>query len=80
MNSLYWDHLLEYEVGQLRRLFVEEMGRLLPCWSQHWREGYLKRDFESALANVDRSWALVRVRKWLDAYINGAPISFAEME
>lgn len=32
INILYWEHLLEYEQTQLRKLFVDEMERLRPEW------------------------------------------------
>lgn len=79
VNSLYWDHLLEYEIGHLRPLFVEEMERLLPGWKKHWLDGELRRDFELIISNVDRCWALSRARRWLDAYRNGKPASYADM-
>lgn len=32
VSSLYWEHLLEYELTTLRSLFLEEMGNLAPWW------------------------------------------------
>lgn len=79
MCSLYWDHLLEYEIGLLRPIFVSEMECRIPGWTQRWRDGELKRDFEQVITNIDQCWALRIVRKWLDAYRSGTPVSFASL-
>ena len=78
VSTLYWEHLLEYERGQLRAMFLAEMEGLQPEWVWEWRRGSFKRDFERAILNVDRSWGLRGVQRWLDAYMKGEPGSLSD--
>lgn len=78
VSTLYWEHLLEYERGQFRAMFLAEMEELQPEWVWEWRRGLFKRDFERAILNVDRSWGLLGVQRWLDAYVKGDPVSLSD--
>jgi len=67
VNSLYWEHLLEYELTMLRDLFLKEMGNIAPGWIQELEKGADKADFEVAVQNCDNSWRTKQVKSWLDA-------------
>jgi hypothetical protein len=51
VNSLYWEHLLEYEQTQLRKLFVEEMEIARPEWVTTMKSSTVESDFEKAIDN-----------------------------
>lgn len=80
-NTLYWEHLEDYQRGQLRRVFLEEMSRLSPGWEQHHQQGALKRDLELAVLHCDGELTMKRVEQWLDSYTEteGAPHSLEEV-
>jgi hypothetical protein len=42
VNSLYWEHLLEYELTMLRDLFLKEIGMSHRDGSKSWRKVQLK--------------------------------------
>ncbi|KUJ07009.1 kinase-like protein [Mollisia scopiformis] len=71
MNSLYWEHLMEYELTQLRLLFREEMRIVAPEWIQEMQSGAEKADFEDAVRNCDNGWRSSTVVAWLDAREKG---------
>lgn len=73
VNSLYWEHLLEYEQTQLRQLFMAEMTRLQPGWVEESasKQAMLKADFEKAVHNADNGFCFKIIRKWIDSYIVG---------
>ncbi|TVY36427.1 Altered inheritance of mitochondria protein, mitochondrial [Lachnellula subtilissima] len=71
VDSLYWEHLLEYELTVLREVFQKEMGILAPRWFEESEKGAVKADFEEAVQNCDNSWRTKRVRSWLDALEKG---------
>jgi Ser/Thr protein kinase RdoA (MazF antagonist) len=78
INSLYWEHLLEYEQTQLRDLFMQEMAQLNSDWVTTSKTSALQADFEKAVHNCDNSWRFKLVRRWLDAYKKGEVESLAE--
>ncbi|KFY92572.1 hypothetical protein V498_04857 [Pseudogymnoascus sp. VKM F-4517 (FW-2822)] len=71
VNSLYWEHLLEYELTILRGLFLKEMGNIAPTWIEELEKGEVKADFEVAVQNCDNSWRTKEVKSWLDALEKG---------
>jgi Ser/Thr protein kinase RdoA (MazF antagonist) len=71
VNNLYWEHLLEYEQTQLRRLFVEEMEKVKSDWVTTMRSSTVERDFEKAIQNCDNAWNFKTVRRWLEDYKQG---------
>jgi aminoglycoside phosphotransferase (APT) family kinase protein len=71
MNSLYWEHLLEYELTMLRDLFLKEMENVAPGWIEEWEKGAVRADFEEAVQNCDNSWRTKKVKSWLDALEKG---------
>lgn len=71
VNSLYWEHLLEYELTILRDLFLKEMGNIAPRWIEELEKGEVKADFELAVQNCDNSWRTKKVKSWVDALEKG---------
>jgi hypothetical protein len=45
-NTLYWDHLEEYECHLLRAIFLEEMERFEPGWVSTFNESDSKMGLE----------------------------------
>lgn len=79
VDTLYWDHLLEYEQTQLRKLFLDEMKRLSSDWISIFETNTLRSDFEKAVHNCDNSWCFKIVNRWLNAYKDGNLESLAAM-
>jgi hypothetical protein len=83
VNSLYWEHLLEYELTMLRGLFSEEMKKVadiprfvemeaaIPEWTDIVRGSAIQADFEEAVQNCDNGWRTKTVNSWLDAMERG---------
>ncbi|KFY16929.1 hypothetical protein V492_01008 [Pseudogymnoascus sp. VKM F-4246] len=71
VNSLYWEHLLEYELTILRDLFVKEMGNIAPRWIEELEKGEVKADFELAVQKCNNNWRTKKVKSWLDALEKG---------
>ena len=71
MNGLYWEHLLEYEMTQLRKLFLTEMQKSQPEWVATMRDSGLKADFELAVRNCDNGFAFKILKRWIDALALG---------
>ena len=70
-ESLYYIHLREYEITQLHNVFLEEMKRLSPEWTDifHSSDGRLRADFELALEECDpESIGRRAVERWLDGF------------
>jgi hypothetical protein len=78
-EELYWEHLFEYERGQLRQAFLTEMERLRPEWAEEYSKGKLKQDFERDVSNCDTGWSFKQVQAWLNAYNEGRPASLEEL-
>lgn len=67
VNSLYWEHLQEYELTGLRKIFLEEMKTRCPSWFQQFEEGAHKSDYELAVQNCDNDLRFKMIMAWLDA-------------
>ncbi|KAF3940756.1 hypothetical protein ABW19_dt0206687 [Dactylella cylindrospora] len=52
-NNLYWEHMMEYELTQLRWFFLHEMKRREPRWIDVFEASGEKRDFNTAVQNRD---------------------------
>ncbi|KAF2632825.1 hypothetical protein BU25DRAFT_406137 [Macroventuria anomochaeta] len=79
ISDLYWEHLLEYEMWQLRKLFVEEMEKSSPAWIAVTQQGILKVDFERAVQDCDNGWRNRVVKRWVDSLAEGEPKSLTHM-
>jgi hypothetical protein len=71
VNVIYWEHLMEYEQTQLRKLFIEEMKSIKPEWVAIMESSTLKADMEKAIHNCDNSWQFKTMKQWLTAYKEG---------
>lgn len=67
----YWPRLREYEITELRALFLAEMSCRSLEWTMTYRYNGLRRDFEAAVQNCDHPLFLPVVEKWLDAIDEG---------
>ncbi|MCJ1381219.1 hypothetical protein MMC17_004328 [Xylographa soralifera] len=70
VNSLYWEHLLEYELTMLRGLFLKEMEMVMPEWIEISKRSAVQADFEEAVQNCDNGWRTRKIKSWLDALEN----------
>ncbi|KAL2196805.1 hypothetical protein P885DRAFT_37032 [Corynascus similis CBS 632.67] len=64
--ELFWEHLDDYELTQLRRVFLEEMERLQPEWVEIFESSQRQRDFDLAVSSCSDSFLIRRIRNWLD--------------
>jgi hypothetical protein len=71
VSVLYWEHLMEYEQTQLRKLFLGEMESIKPEWVAVMESSTLKADMEKAVHNCDNLWQFKTVKRWLAAYREG---------
>lgn len=71
VNKLYWTHLLEYELTQLRSFFLVEMQRLEPDWFKVYISSHAKRDFDIAVRHCDSSPCMRPISEWLDTVEKG---------
>jgi Ser/Thr protein kinase RdoA (MazF antagonist) len=71
VNQLFWEHLMDYEQTQLRKLFLEEMKKIRPEWVAAMEASTLKADMEKAVHNCDNSWSFKIVKRWFTAYKEG---------
>ena len=78
VTSLYWDHMHEYERGQLCSIFIDEMQRLLPEWVEEYHRGEPKRDLELAIQRADAAFSQRQVLDWVEAYKKGERYSLRE--
>ncbi|KAK4246190.1 phosphotransferase enzyme family-domain-containing protein [Corynascus novoguineensis] len=64
--ELFWEHLDDYELTQLRRVFLGEMERLQPEWVEIFESSQRQRDFDLAVSSCSDSFLIRRIRNWLD--------------
>ena len=65
-GSLYWEHLMEYELTILRRHFMDEMRRLEQKWITIFESSQVQRDFDTAVQNCDNEFLARPINEWLD--------------
>ncbi|KAK2015624.1 hypothetical protein LZ32DRAFT_602281 [Colletotrichum eremochloae] len=63
--ELYWEHLEDYELTQLRRLFLEEMEKLRPEWVSIFNASQRQRDYDLAVTSCDDTFMIRRILTWL---------------
>ena len=78
VDELYWDHLLDYERTQLRKLFVDEMRATKPDWVATMETSSLKADFGQAVHDADNGWRFKIIREWVEAFLTGDVYSLRE--
>ncbi|KFA77556.1 hypothetical protein S40288_05753 [Stachybotrys chartarum IBT 40288] len=73
--ELYWEHLENYELTQLRRLFLEKMRKLQPGWVEIFMSSQRQRDFALAVEAADDPFMIRRILAWLhDLETGGADV------
>ncbi|KAI0045349.1 kinase-like protein [Auriscalpium vulgare] len=65
-RELYDEQLREWELTQLRVVFLEEMERVRPVWVREHRSAGQRADFELALTHCDGELTRRRVCRWID--------------
>ncbi|GKT54219.1 kinase-like protein [Colletotrichum tofieldiae] len=70
--ELYWEHLEDYELTQLRRLFLAEMQKLQPGWVSIFNSSQRQRDFDLAVSSCDDPFMIRRIMGWLSDLESGA--------
>jgi Ser/Thr protein kinase RdoA (MazF antagonist) len=78
VNQLFWEHRMDYEQTQLRKVFMDEMKIVCPDWLAMMKSSTLKADMEKAVHNCDNSWAFKLVKRWFTAYKEGNLESLTE--
>ena len=64
--EIFWEHLEEYELTQLRRVFLGEMGELQPEWVRIFESSQRQRDFDIAVTCCSDAFLIHTIRNWLD--------------
>lgn len=63
--EVYWEHLEQYELTQLRLFFIEEMRRLQPGWVKVFESSQRQRDFVLAVQASDDLLTIRNILSWL---------------
>lgn len=69
-TDLYWKHLMDYEITQLREFYMRSMSQLRQGWAAEFKENTLKDDFFQAVVRCDYGYALNIILQWVDAVKN----------
>ncbi|KAK7419824.1 hypothetical protein QQZ08_010657 [Neonectria magnoliae] len=69
--KLYWEHLDDFELTQLRQVFLEEMRKLQPRWVDIFESSQRQRDFDLAVSSCDDGFMIRRIQRWLDDMDSG---------
>ncbi len=77
--ALYWEQLQNYELTQLRRIFLSEMKRRQPRWVEIFESSQRQRDFDLAVTGCGDSFLIRRICNWLNDIDSGAE-SFQGLE
>ncbi|KAK4096662.1 kinase-like protein [Parathielavia hyrcaniae] len=64
--ELFCENLDNYELTQLRRVFLAEMERLQPERVDIFKSSQLQRDFDLAVSGCSDEFMMLRIRHWLD--------------
>ena len=79
ITDLYWEHLLEFELTQLSKVFQGEMEKRSPEWATLATKSTLKDNFERAVEECDNGWRNKCVKRWVDSLLEGEPQSLTSM-
>lgn len=64
--DLYWEHVLEYELTNLRKDFLDEMELVEPGWVRIFERSQMERDLDYAVLYCDSVLAARVTRYWSD--------------
>jgi hypothetical protein len=70
-NTFYWDHLEQYELTVLGRLFINEMQRLEPEWIRVFESSKTQRDFDLAVTHCADVLMASTINEWIDGIASG---------
>ncbi|KAL9564769.1 hypothetical protein ACKAV7_011221 [Fusarium commune] len=70
-NELYWEHRMEYEQTQLRKVYSEAISQHYPQWDKLVAESTLKVGFLGTVARCADGVFLKGIEKWVDAVGEG---------
>lgn len=79
VTNIYWEHMMEYELTLLRKVFLDEMRMLAPEWIENMEKGTDKADFDLAVKHCDDSWMAKTINVWLDAWDKGDHLRLRKM-
>lgn len=65
-NSLYDEHLKDYELTQLRKHFLKYMCAKHPAWVKEYESAGVREEFEYAVTMCDDGFTMGDVEEWLD--------------
>ncbi|KAF2016148.1 hypothetical protein BU24DRAFT_480812 [Aaosphaeria arxii CBS 175.79] len=71
VDELYWEHLTNWELTQLRRYFLEEMKVLAPGWVEVFQSSERLRDFFLAVETCDDYIYMSHIVTWLNDLESG---------
>ncbi|KAJ4327419.1 hypothetical protein N0V84_002191 [Fusarium piperis] len=69
--EIYWDHLMEYEQTQLRKVWMDRMARGRRGWTESMSEDVLKVDFHEAVIRCAGGSFLMEIKEWIDGVDRG---------
>lgn len=67
----YWRYLKEYELTNLRQVFLDEMARLEPEWMELFNASQMQRDLDYAVLYCDSEFSARDIRYWSDDVMAG---------
>lgn len=67
VQEFYREKLLKYETAQLRKFFLEEMGRIQPGWKKVFEQESTRRDVMLAMDLTSMCMSTNAVRGWIGA-------------
>ncbi|KAH8884994.1 hypothetical protein GQ53DRAFT_879280 [Thozetella sp. PMI_491] len=79
-NSLYWVHLMEYDMTHMRKVYTARMRELQPGWDEEVAECLLRTDFWNATVQCNSGYFLRDVDEWVSAVEKGDFISFLDVQ
>lgn len=79
ITDLYWEHLLEFELTQLSKVFQGEIEKRSPEWAALATKSALKESFERAVEECDNGWRNKCVKRWVGSLLGGEPQCLTSM-
>ncbi|KAM0354878.1 hypothetical protein ACHAPU_000714 [Fusarium lateritium] len=70
VTGIYWEHLMEYEKTQLRKVYSHHVSQQYPRWDKLVADSTLKSDFLGAVSRCATGVYLKGVERWIDV-VNG---------
>ena len=74
-NKLYYDHQMEYEATQLRKVYQSRLSELCPGWAVDSDKHHAEMDLFKAISQCDGVW-VKKVGRWADAMERGETTRF----